>query len=194
MPRILLIRHGPSAHPDMAGMLDNAAIEEWRTSYDAAGIMDVPPPAETLEKIASVDRVVTSDLPRTVATAARLFPGKEIESSSLLREVPLPIPTLGGVRAPFPIWAGVISLRWGIDILRGQDCPPEFEERVRAAVQWCERQQHESGESATLAVVTHGVMRRLLATRLCEVGWSAQGRRSYAPWSAWELIKGYAPP
>ena len=195
MARILLIRHGPSAHPDMSGLLDTAAIERWRVGYDAAGIVDdTAPPPETLEKMASVDRVVASDLPRTVASAKRLFPQKPIEATPLLREVPLTIPTLGGVRAPFVVWAAAISVSWGVDILRGQDCPAGHEDRVLAAMAWCEEKQREAGESATLAVVTHGVMRRLLATRLCEDGWTVRGRRSYAPWSVWELTKGYATP
>lgn len=37
MARILLIRHGPSAHPTMPGLLDSAAVEQWRAAYDAAG-------------------------------------------------------------------------------------------------------------------------------------------------------------
>ena len=191
MARILLIRHGQSAHPNMSGLLDHTAIEQWRTGYDAAGIAaDSEPPAEVLERIAPADRVVSSDLPRAVESAARLFPGRSVESSPLLREVPLAIPTLGGVRAPFAIWAGVISVGWGVDILRGQDCPPADEERVHAAIDWCEEKRRQAGENATLAVVTHGVMRRLLATRLGERGWTTRGRRRYDLWSAWELTRG----
>jgi broad specificity phosphatase PhoE len=179
----------------MSGMLDHAAIEQWRTSYDAVGIAaDSTPPAELVEKIARADRLVASDLPRTMESAARISPGKPVEPTPLLREVPIPIPTLGGVCAPFPLWATVISLQWGFDILRGQDCPEEYEERVRAAVEWCEERRREAGESATLAVITHGVMRRLLTTRFCESGWAVVGRRSYAVWSAWELTRSSVSP
>ena len=175
----------------MSGLLDSASIEAWRARYDAAGIApDSLPPTDVLERIATADRVLSSDLPRAVESAARLYPGKTIESSPLLREVPLAIPTLGGVRAPFALWAAVISVGWSVDILRGQDCPPEHEARVRDAMDWCERKRLEAGDGATLAVVTHGVMRRLLATRLAERGWTIRGRRSYDLWSAWELILG----
>ena len=193
MARMLLIRHGQSAHPNMAGLLDSAAIEEWRARYDTAGIAaDSVPPADVLERIATADRVVSSDLPRAVESAARLYPGKTIESSPLLREVPLAIPTLGGVRAPFALWAAAISVGWAVDILRGQDCPAAHEERVLDAMDWCEQKRREAGEGGTLAVVTHGVMRRLLATRLTERGWTIRGRRSYDLWSAWELTRGPA--
>ena len=194
MGRLFLIRHGPSAHPSMSGLLDHAAIERWRAGYDACGIeRDAMPPAELVERIGGVDRVLCSDLPRTMESARAIWSGKAIESTALLREVPLPIPTLGGIRAPFAIWATAIAVGWGVDILRGEDCPREDEERVQSAMAWCEERQREAGESATLAVVTHGVMRRLLATRLCERGWTMHGRRSYDPWSAWELRKNSAP-
>jgi broad specificity phosphatase PhoE len=187
---MLLIRHGPSAHPSMAGLLDHAAVQEWRAGYDACGIqLDSAPPAELVQRMATVDRIVCSDLPRTMESASAICRGKTIESSPLLREVPLAIPTLGGIRAPFAVWATAIAVGWGVDILRGEDCPPTDEERVFAAMEWCEERQREVGESGTLAVVTHGVMRRLLATRLCERGWTMHGRRSYDPWSAWELTR-----
>jgi broad specificity phosphatase PhoE len=195
MARMFLIRHGPSAHGNMSGLLDHAAIEKWLAMYEVAGIeAGALPPADVRERIATADRVVSSDLPRAVESAARLFPGKPVESSALLREVPLAIPTLGGVRAPFAVWAAAISVGWGVDILRGQDCPSEHEDRVCAAADWCEEEQRAAGDDATLAVVSHSVMRRLLATRLCERGWTVRGRRSYDLWSAWELTKGQSNP
>lgn len=189
MARMLLIRHGPSAHTTMPGLLDLAGVERWRSEYDAAGIAsDAPPPAELLAK-ARAARVVASDLPRAVASAACLSQGQSVETTPLLREVPLTIPALTGVRAPLAVWSILITLRWGLDIVRGQDCPAGIEERVRAAAEWCEEQRCAAGANATLAVVTHGVMRRLLAGRLCRDGWAIHGRRGYAPWSVWELTK-----
>ena len=37
--RLLLIRHGRSAHAH-AGALDRAGMERWLADYDAAGILD----------------------------------------------------------------------------------------------------------------------------------------------------------
>lgn len=189
MARILLIRHGPSAHSTMPGLLDLAGVERWRAAYDAAGIApDATPPTELFAK-ARAARVVASDLPRAAASAARLSPGQSVETTPLLREVPLTIPALAGVRAPLAVWNVLITLRWVLDIVRGQDCPEAIGERVRAAVEWCEEQRCAAGANATLAVVTHGVMRRLLAGQMCKDGWAMYGRRGYAPWSLWELTK-----
>lgn len=188
MARILLIRHGPSAHPTMPGLLDHAGVERWRAAYDAAGIArDATPPEELLAKVARVARVVSSDLPRAVASAACLSQGQPVETTPLLREVPLMIPAIAGVRTPLAVWNILITLRWGVDIVRRQNCPAAIGERVRTAAKWCEEKSREVGENAAVAVVTHGVMRRLLAARLCTGGWIIHGRRSYAPWSHWEL-------
>jgi broad specificity phosphatase PhoE len=190
MARILLIRHGPSAQPTMPGLLDFAGVERWRAAYDAAGIApDATPPVELLAQVARVARVVASDLPRAVASAACLSQGQSIETTPLLREVPLTIPALAGVRAPLAVWNVLFTLRWGLDIVRRQDCPASVAERVSAAAEWCEEQRCAVGAIATLAVVTHGVMRRLLARRLCNGGWTLHGLRGYAPWSLWELTK-----
>jgi len=35
--RILLIRHGPSAHSESPGWIDAAGVDRWREAYDAAG-------------------------------------------------------------------------------------------------------------------------------------------------------------
>ena len=46
------------------------------------------------------------------------------------------------------------------------------------------------GEVGELAVVTHGVLRRILARQLEARGWRPDGmRRSYAHWSVWTLRK-----
>ena len=46
-PRIVLVRHGPSAHVHVGRAIDRAGMDAWRAAYDAAGILAVsqPPPA-----------------------------------------------------------------------------------------------------------------------------------------------------
>lgn len=97
--RILLIRHGPSAHSLPAWLpLNHSALERWRSDYDAAGILE------------------------------------------------------------------------------------------DASASWCEQACRARATSSVVAVVTHGVFRRELARALKARGWKISGRRSYAPWSIWELV------
>ena len=91
--RVLLIRHGPSAHSESPGWIDAAGVDRWREAYDAAGILSdsVPPPGISSE-VAGADVLVTSDLPRALASAERLAPGKAVHVSPLFRELSLEVP------------------------------------------------------------------------------------------------------
>src|SRR5262249_26978672 len=108
--------------------------------------------------------------------------------SPLFREAPLRIPSLGRVRAPLALWALLIHLQWGLDVVRGLDVEDEVRSRRVEAANWCVRACRDHGPTSVVAVVTHGVFRRALAQALATTGWTMRGRRrSYAPWSMWEL-------
>ena len=189
--RVLLIRHGRSAHVGPTGLLDRAAIEEWRVAYDAAGIADGDePPAELKTEMARAHAIAASDLPRAMASAAKLAGTREVLISPLVREVPLAIPKAVPLRVPLGAWAVFIHLRWGLDIVRGRGLPVEAHGRARDAAVWCDNILQKFGSEATLAIVTHGVFRGLLARQLVRDGWNAEpGRRSYAHWSVWRFSR-----
>jgi broad specificity phosphatase PhoE len=186
--RLLLIRHGRSAHAH-AGALDRAGMERWLADYDAAGIVDGDaPPAALAAEVARAAVVAASDLPRALASAARLAPGREVEVTPLVREVALPVPGWLPGRAPLTAWALAIHASWVAGLLRRRAESPAVAARVREAAAWCDARCAAAGPGETVVVVTHGVVRRLLARELLAAGWrAAPGRRSYAHWSAWRL-------
>ncbi|HKQ57076.1 MAG TPA: histidine phosphatase family protein [Candidatus Eisenbacteria bacterium] len=188
--RILLIRHGRSAHVHRGGLLDRTGVERWLAAYDAAGIADDdPPPPSLIDEIAGVSTVAASDLARAIASAARLAPGREVTTSPLFREHPLTIPSLP-FPVPFAVWSVLVHARWGIDIMRGHDEPSETRERSGRAAVWCREAAGRAGDG-TVAVVTHGAFRRLLARRMIAEGWRAEHpTRDYGHWSVWRLRAG----
>ena len=99
--RILLVRHGRSAHVHR-GWLDRAALERWSASYDAAAVHDDDAPPATLRALArEVGCVVASDMPRAIASAERLLgKGVAFETFPQLREAPLWIPAWRRVASP----------------------------------------------------------------------------------------------
>lgn len=169
-------------------------MEEWRAGYDAAGVAaDAVPPSELVHAVSRADRVIASDLPRAVESASRLCASRPFETSPLFREVPLRIPSLPDVRMTLAAWELLIHLQWGLDVLRGRDRPPEVARQLRAAARLCGTACRGGAEGATLVVVTHGVLRRLVATELSAEGWLLRGRRqTYACWGAWELTRTHA--
>jgi broad specificity phosphatase PhoE len=190
MPRVLLIRHGRTSHAHDGGPLDRAGIERWRKACDLAGIAEGDhPPSALRAEVAQAAVLAASDLPRAVTSVAALAPGRTFTVSTLLREVPLPIPSVP-LRAPLGVWNALIHLRWGLDVLRGRDVSRDAKSQVEAAATWCIVASREA-RNGTIAIVTHGVFRRLLAKQLVSEGWGFEpGPRSYDHWSTWRLRRG----
>src|SRR6185436_11512114 len=117
--RIVLVRHGPSAHLQRGGFVDRSAVERWRDAYDAAGIRaDCRPPVALVETAADATHIIASDLPRAVESAERLAPQRAVWLSELLREIPLAIPRWP-TRLPLEAWGVLIHLGWMQRIARG---------------------------------------------------------------------------
>src|SRR5881628_791093 len=159
MTRLVLVRHGESAHVHHGGLLATADVHAWRDAYDRAGITERSAPPESLVRLAaSATQIVASDLPRAIASADRVARGRAVETSPLLREIPLAIPDLP-IRLPLAGWGMAIHLGWSYRILRGRHAPSDEMARVAAAMTWL---QQLPGADLTV-VVTHGVFRSALA-------------------------------
>lgn len=184
--RLIIIRHGPSAHTRTTGFIDADGMNQWRDDEDAVGIMQasVPPP-DLAERVAAAGLVMASDLRRAVESAERLAPGREIHVSPLFRECRSITPRWLPFRWPLPVWLVGTGLEWMVRILRGTEASPEERERAREASRWLTTI---APEHEVIAVVCHGMFRRLLAKELLRDGWSeVPARRSYRNWSAWEF-------
>jgi hypothetical protein len=184
--RIILVRHGPSAHIH-TGAIDRAGLEKWRDAYDAAGIQSTcRPPAELMRIVADADHVIASDLPRAIASAERVAPGREVRVSDLFREIPLDIPRWP-TRLPLSGWSTLIFLSWVARIIRGID--HSAADRARA-VSAGKLLAEIVADGSTAVVLTHGVFRRHLARQLVRDGWVSMGRQSgYQHWSAWHFAR-----
>lgn len=183
--RIILVRHGPSSHVHRGGLLDRAGVEQWRASYDSAGIQTRSGPPKALFDIAAhATHIIASDLRRAVGSAEQLAPDREIQVSDVFREAPLDIPNWP-TRLPLGGWGVLIYLGWAYRIVRGTD--PGEAQRARAAAA-AELLAGIATDGSTTLVVTHGVIRRLLAAQLRNRGWAPTGRvGGYRHWSAWEF-------
>jgi broad specificity phosphatase PhoE len=160
-------------------------VDKWRAAYDAAGIVADPPPPALMERVASSGLLVASDMPRAIASADRLADGRTFLTSPLLREVGQPVPRAIPLRLPMVVWNYLIAVKWGIQVMRGTDGTSEERVRAREAALWLDAltRKHDS-----VAVVTHGGFRRMLAFTLRDSGWKfGPDRRGYYNWSAWTM-------
>jgi broad specificity phosphatase PhoE len=186
--RIVLVRHARSAHVASPGWVDAAGVDRWREAYDTAGILDesLPPPA-LVAVAADADCLMTSNLPRALASAERLAPGRVARVSPLLREISLEIPRWVRARWPLTVWEVCIHAHWLVRERRGAIAGAAELQRAADAVALLE---DVSREASTVVVVTHGAFRRLLALRLVATGWTAERRvGGYRNWSSWPFSR-----
>lgn len=185
MSRIVLVRHGPSAHVAEARMFDHAALQHWRNEYDAAGIRSSgSPPNSLITQAVEANHLVASDMRRAMESAARLAPGRPVQTSSLLRESPLDIPRWP-TRLPLLAWAMVINAAWSWRILRRGEVSAAERARADDAAEWLASMV---ADGSVAIVVTHGVFRRLIAQQLRVRGWTNVRREGgYQPWSSWHM-------
>ncbi|HEY4304742.1 MAG TPA: histidine phosphatase family protein [Gemmatimonadaceae bacterium] len=185
MSRLLLVRHGPSAHVHDGTWIDAVSARQFELSYDAAAIrVDENPPASLVESARSADLVLASDLARAVASARAIAPGREPTTSPLLRELAFRPPTWGP-KLPLAMWDAIEFMQWSTHLFVGIETPET--ERARAAAKWIDDQ---AATHALTVVVTHGAFRRLLTVKLEQRGWNrSPERRQYHNWSTWSLSR-----
>ena len=179
--RILLVRHGRSAHVH-AGAIDVEGFRRWREAYEAAGIdeRDEPPP-ELRALASSMSIIVASQAPRASQSAKLLNP--HVATSELLHELELAPPNLRCLRMPLPIWAIAYGMR---RLIRPHVSPLDVQ-RAQDAADWLSdlAERHDS-----VLAVTHASFRSLLSQRLIEQGWRCESRTSRTGhWSVWSFSR-----
>lgn len=179
--RLLLVRHGRSSYTHDERWLDLESVHRFERGYNEAGIRedDLPPPE--LVELARSSLIVSSDMPRAIASARRLVPDCQALISPLLREIAIEPPRWIVVPMPVEVWDTIHYWKWTYRLLRGAD--HDAVRRARAAAGWLAEC---AGTAESTCVVTHGGFRRVLHVQLLASGWKpAPGPRTFANWSAW---------
>jgi broad specificity phosphatase PhoE len=183
MKKIVLVRHGRSAHVQ-TGWIDSDGLQRWRLAYDEAGITDREPPPAALRAMAEGAGVLAaSDLPRALASAAMLAPGRDVVVSPLLRESVPALPTVARLRLPLMGWALVMGLQGLRRKLRSESATPaDVLARADEAAEWLAGLAAEHG---SVVAVTHAAFRGRVADALHARGWRTErGTRVFHHWSA----------
>src|SRR5438093_6366287 len=149
--RLILVRHGRSAHVHDGSWVNHASARRFIEAYDAASIRpDDEPPPELIAIAREARVVVASDLPRAVASIRRLAPDREAEITPLLRELDFDLPKWGP-RLPLDLWDSLYYVAWTSLLLARADTAET--RRADLAAEWLE--SHCSSPGVAVAV-THG--------------------------------------
>jgi broad specificity phosphatase PhoE len=179
---IHLVRHGRSALVHDGRWFRWADVPAYEDAYDAHGIRDDDRPGTALESLVKREsKILASDLPRAIASAARLGRAAEVELSPLLREIRLEPPRWIPMRLPIQVWDVFSHVQWSYRLFSSAD--HEYVRRANAAVDWL---IGHASRAPNVVAVTHGGFRRILDARLVARGWSrAFDKKTYDNWSVW---------
>ncbi|ENH96052.1 hypothetical protein J416_12644 [Gracilibacillus halophilus YIM-C55.5] len=177
---ISLIRHGKSKFTDNHP-ITGEEFKNWVKSYDDIGVFkEHLYPQETLNKIQSVNIVISSDLKRSIESAKLLHQNINITSMPLFRETELPIPLIKGIKLNPNVWLFTLRCLWFLGYSR--DCESIFNAKLRAqkAAQVLieQAQEHKS-----IALVGHGVFNMFIRKELLKKGWIGKRKTSSKHWS-----------
>lgn len=184
--RILLVRHGRSAHLHDGRWMHADRVPDYDRNYNAAGILDDDlPPSELVEIATRADTLVASDLRRAVESARRIAPGRDPIVLPLFREIALEPPRWVPIPLPIAVWDVISFVQWSYRLAIRAD--HDYVRRADSAVDWLVGR---ALNAEYVVAVTHGGFRRIVARRLEARGWRADGRRlGYANWSAWSFSR-----
>lgn len=181
--RIILVRHGPPAPVAASRLLDSTAFARWCAEYAQVGLSATAAAPSDLVALARAGaRVVSSDLPRAMASAALLAPDIHVITSPLLREAEVPVPPWHRVRLPLTAWLALSRAGWLAGLWQGAESRAAVAARAGAAAEWLSGLAMRDGG---IIAVTHGAVRPAIARALLASGWRGRGWGRYAPWSAW---------
>jgi broad specificity phosphatase PhoE len=125
--------------------------------------------------------ILTSDLPRAVASAQRIGSGAALEVGPLWRETELPRVDFGWPKLPLPVLAVSVKLAWS----RGYGTACEsFPSACRRAERAAAVLEERTADGSLVLVVGHGVFNGLLAAALRHRGWRGPARPPSKHWGA----------
>ncbi len=157
--RIIIIRHGAVDHRRSR----RCSAEEFDrecAAYDQAPLRDAAYAAPQGE----FRNIYVSTLPRSRETARLMFPGRDLQESKLISEVPCRSAFDSRIRLPLWLWFLAGRLQWAAGSARQPEKRRDTVNRSRQFIALICR------DSADCAVVTHGFFMHILLRELKKSG------------------------
>ena len=147
--------------------------------FNASLIAPESLPSQSLCKLAqSVSVVVSSDLPRAIASAGILAPGQSVQHKSLFREAEVPRKLWLPFKVRFRVGVVWARLLWWAGATTCESRHTTRQRAQRAAT--C--LESITGQVDSVALVGHGYFNGLVARELCKRGWRGPRLASRRHW------------
>ncbi|ADU29527.1 histidine phosphatase family protein [Evansella cellulosilytica] len=178
---ISLIRHGKSQlnENDKITCLE---FKKWVEKYDCNGVcVESTYPSDTVSKVKSAKKIITSDMNRAVHSAKLLSPEAILISESLFREAELPTAFKKfGVKLRPTNWAIILRLLWFLGY--SNECESLSNAKLRAK-KASQKLIEYAEEHQKVALVGHGFFNMLVAKELRKKGLKGKKRTGSKHWS-----------
>jgi broad specificity phosphatase PhoE len=157
----------------------------WVRRYDECGINRDFPPPDALRRLAAVAGcVVSSDVLRSVESAAWL--SERVARDPLLREAGLPDRISIPIRLQPGACVALARVAWWLNWNKSVETVADARARARHATH---RLSELAREHGSVLVIGHGMFNRFIAKCLRENGWSGPRTLPHAHWSIARFIQ-----
>lgn len=160
--KVGLVRHFEVEHQPSNNLklMTPNQFKQWVRKYERSGIKDC---------LLNPDRVIwekcySSDLPRAVKTAQKLFDG-EITETKALRELPIFPPTSINIKLPVILWLFLGRIAWMLSHKSQVESKPMLKERVKYIVEEIILKNDQD-----ILIVSHGFLMIFLRKELLKQG------------------------
>lgn len=178
---ITLARHG-RPHADRTVRINAGGYRDWWAAYDTVGLHPGDsPPRDVIEAALRADVLLSSTLPRAVATAGAVAPGRRVVVDPVFVEAPLPPPPLPPfLRLKPPTWGVLSRIVWWLGYSAGQESRATAAQRAEQAAEMLTRAAR-GGDH--VMVFAHGWFNRMLRPALVRRGYECVQDGGDAYWS-----------
>ncbi|PGT77071.1 histidine phosphatase family protein [Bacillus sp. AFS040349] len=178
---ITLIRHGRS-QLDGKKRITFREFSDWVIQYDSLGVVEESCfPNEALKKINEANLVITSDLKRSIDSASLLRKSVKTISSSLFREIELPVTTksFSSIKLSSDTWAVLFRILWFSGYSSNCESYNSAKERAEVATN---KMIELTSIHNNVVLVGHGFFNRLIAKELKNKGWKRETKITSKHW------------
>lgn len=165
---ITLIRHGPPA-VSLRQQVRGHQFRQFVERYDAAKVAQrALPPLAVRQVVAQADFVFSSNRPRAMHTAELLGVVVAPVINPEFREIEFPVDFPRHLRFSALIWSAIALVLWRIGYTSRSESLARSRARAKLAADLLENQ---SQGAASVVLVAHGGINRLIAKELRKRGW-----------------------
>lgn len=176
--KIILIRHA-KVEVDIYTLTYASELNKWLDIYNTTKIKTELVNEKKIRKIfEETDKIFCSKLKRSIDSVALYGKTPDI-SDEVFNEAGVPFSNWRGIKLPLVIWSIVFRVMW---LFGYKNNGESYKEAKLRAKKGTDKLIESSEKEATVTLLGHGLMNRLIGKELVRRGWKSQGKMGSDNW------------